>query len=126
MIDSHAHLDMDRFDADREQVIARAKREGVHTILSLAMIDETDSYQRAFPMVAEHGLVTAVGCHPHDAKVFDDKGSEEASERAREPKLRSCDWRDRARLPLQPVRTGRCSKTFFAAKSASPASSSFR
>jgi len=77
MIDSHAHLDMDRFDADREQVVARAKREGVHTILSLAMIDEIDSYQRAFPLVAEHELVTAVGCHPHDAKIFDDKGSEE-------------------------------------------------
>lgn len=77
MIDSHAHLDMDRFDADRDQVIARAKREGVHTILSLAMIDETDSYQRAFPLVAEHDLFTAVGCHPHDAKIFDDKGGEE-------------------------------------------------
>ncbi|GMR23278.1 MAG: TatD family hydrolase [Acidobacteriota bacterium] len=77
MIDSHAHLDMDRFDADRDQVIARAKREGVHTILSLAMIDEIDSYQRAFPLVSEHELVTAVGCHPHDAKIFDDKGGEE-------------------------------------------------
>ncbi len=77
MIDSHAHLDMDRFDADRDEVIARAKREGVHTILSLALIDETDSYQRAFPIVAEYGLVTAVGCHPHDAKIFDDKGGEE-------------------------------------------------
>lgn len=77
MIDSHAHLDMDRFDADRDDVIARARREGVHTILSLAMIDETDSYQRAFPIVAEHDLYTAVGCHPHDAKIFDDKGGEE-------------------------------------------------
>jgi TatD DNase family protein len=77
MIDSHAHLDMDRFDADREQVVARAKREGVSTILSLAMIDETDSYQRAFPLVAEYELYTAVGCHPHDAKIFDDKGGEE-------------------------------------------------
>lgn len=67
---------MDRFDADREEVIARARREGVHTILSLAMIDEEDSYQRAFPLVAEHGLVTAVGCHPHDAKIFDGRGGE--------------------------------------------------
>lgn len=77
MIDSHAHLDMDRFDADRDQVIARARREGVHTMVSLAMIDETDSYQRAFPLVAAHDLLTAVGCHPHDAKVFDAKGGEE-------------------------------------------------
>jgi TatD DNase family protein len=68
---------MDRFDEDRKQVIDRAKREGVHTILSLALVDETDSYQRAFPLVAEHDLVTAVGCHPHDAKIFDAKGGEE-------------------------------------------------
>ena len=33
MIDSHAHLDMDRFDADRDDVIARARRQGVHTIV---------------------------------------------------------------------------------------------
>jgi TatD DNase family protein len=80
MIDSHAHLDMDRFDGDRDDVIARARREGVHTIVSLAMIDETDSYQRAFPLVAENDLLTAVGCHPHDAKLFDAKGGEELLE----------------------------------------------
>lgn len=77
MIDSHAHLDMDRFDPDRDEVVARARRAGVHTILSLAMVDDSDSYQRALPLVAEHGLVTAVGCHPHDAKIFDAKGGEE-------------------------------------------------
>ena len=52
-MDSNADWDLERLGADRKQVVARAKREGVNTILSLAMIDETDSYQRAFPLVAE-------------------------------------------------------------------------
>lgn len=77
MIDSHAHLDMDRFDADRDAVVRRAEAVGVHTILSLAMIDEADSYVGAFEVVDRYGLYTAVGCHPHDAKIFDDKGGED-------------------------------------------------
>ncbi len=77
MIDSHAHLDMDRFDADRDAVIERARAQGVHTIVSLAMIDEADSYRKALELVEERGLYTAVGCHPHDAKIFDDKGGED-------------------------------------------------
>ena len=76
MIDSHAHLEMVQFDHDRDQVIARAEREGVHTILSLAMIDEMDSFEKAIPLVETHGLLSAIGCHPHDAKIFDDKGGE--------------------------------------------------
>lgn len=76
MIDSHAHLDMEAFDGDREAVITRARRAGVTEILSLGLIDEHDSYKRAFPLVEAQGLHTAVGCHPHDAKIFDERGGE--------------------------------------------------
>jgi TatD DNase family protein len=77
MIDSHAHLDMDAFDPDREEVLARARAAGVVTILSLGLVNEKDSYQRALPLVRSHDfLFTAVGCHPHDAKIFDAKGGE--------------------------------------------------
>ena len=67
---------MDRFDEDREAVIARAKSAGVEAILSLAMVDEEDSYKKALSLVATHDFYTAVGCHPHDAKIFDEKGGE--------------------------------------------------
>ncbi len=78
MIDSHAHLEMEAFDLDREEVLARARAAGIEVILSLAMIDEKDSYRKAFPLVESHeNLVTAVGCHPHDAKIFDQRGGEE-------------------------------------------------
>jgi len=81
VIDSHAHLDMDRFDDDREAVIHRARDQGVKKILSLAMVDEDDSYEKAFEVVEAYQLLSAVGCHPHDAKVFDAKDGEALLER---------------------------------------------
>jgi TatD DNase family protein len=69
---------MEAFDADREEVLARAREAGIETILSLAMVDENDSYRKAFPLIAAHeNLFTAVGCHPHDAKIFDERGGED-------------------------------------------------
>jgi TatD DNase family protein len=69
---------MDKFDPDREHVLARAKAAGIEIILSLAMIDEKETYRKAFPLVEAHEeLLTAVGCHPHDAKIFDERGGEE-------------------------------------------------
>ncbi|HSF18412.1 MAG TPA: TatD family hydrolase [Vicinamibacteria bacterium] len=76
MIDSHAHLDMEAFDSDRDRVIDRATRAGVSSILSLGLIDEKDSYEKAFPLVDRYHLYTAVGCHPHDARIFDERGGE--------------------------------------------------
>jgi TatD DNase family protein len=78
MIDSHAHLDMEAFDPDRDEVLSRAREAGVSAILSLGLIDEKDSYRRALPLVESRELLyTAVGCHPHDARIFDEKGGEE-------------------------------------------------
>jgi TatD DNase family protein len=75
MIDSHAHLDMEAFDQDRDEVIARAKEAGVEKILSLALIDEGRSYRKSFAIVEQYlELGTAVGCTPHDAKDFGPDG----------------------------------------------------
>lgn len=89
MIDSHAHLDMEAFDPDREDVLARARDASVEIVLSLGLIDENDSYRKAFDVVRAHqNLYTAAGCHPHDAKIFDDRGGEKLlGELANEPRL---------------------------------------
>jgi TatD DNase family protein len=80
---------MEAFDPDREEVLARAREAGVEIVLSLAMIDESDSYLKAFPLIEAHeNLVTAVGCHPHDAKIFDERGGEDCLKRlASRPRL---------------------------------------
>ena len=76
MIDSHAHLEMDDFDGDRDEVMARARESNVETVLSLAMIDEDSSYLKALDTVERYELYTAIGCHPHDAKIFNELGGE--------------------------------------------------
>jgi TatD DNase family protein len=66
-IDSHAHLDMPHFDADRDAVIARAREAGVTAILTLGV--DRDSSQRAVALAQQYaGVFAAVGIHPHEAQ----------------------------------------------------------
>ena len=67
LIDSHAHLDMPHFDADRDAVIARAREAGVTAILTLGV--DGPSSQRAVALAQQsEGVFAAVGIHPHEAK----------------------------------------------------------
>src|SRR5487761_7500 len=71
LIDSHCHLDGPEFDADREQVIERARAAGVQYLL---LIGTGASYQEigAALSIAEktEGAYAAAGIHPHEAKNF--------------------------------------------------------
>ncbi len=88
MIDSHAHLEMEAFDGDREDVLRRAKMVGVETILSLGLMDEGATYSKAFQLVDDHPeLLTAIGCHPHDAKSFGSEGEQFLRELSQRPRL---------------------------------------
>ena len=72
-IDSHCHIDGPEYDADRDEVIARAREAGVATILNVGTGDpHTDAFARAVELAEKHeGIYAAVGVHPHDAKLFD-------------------------------------------------------
>jgi TatD DNase family protein len=73
-IDSHCHIDGPEYDADREEVIARARDAGVTTMLNVGTGDpNTDVFERAVELAEKHQeIYAAVGVHPHDAKLFDD------------------------------------------------------
>ena len=67
LIDSHAHLDMPHFDADRDDVIARAQEVGIAAILTLGV--DGASSQRAVALAQQYeGVYAAVGIHPHEAE----------------------------------------------------------
>ena len=67
--DSHAHLDDERFDADRTQVIERARAAGVERILSIAGGTRREELQRTLTLAEQHDFVwAAVGLHPHEAR----------------------------------------------------------
>jgi TatD DNase family protein len=63
LTDTHCHLDMDRFDADRGSVIERAVHAGVNRILVPSL--DAVSAARITTLVGQHSsLFAAVGIHP--------------------------------------------------------------
>jgi TatD DNase family protein len=72
-VDSHCHIAGPEYDADREEVIARARDAGVTTILNVGTGDpHSGVFERAVALAEQHrGVYCAIGVHPHDAKLFD-------------------------------------------------------
>ena len=77
-VDSHAHIDGTEFDADREEVIERARAAGVTTILNVGTGDpHSGAFERAIALSSSHeNIYTAIGTHPHDARLYDDRAEE--------------------------------------------------
>jgi TatD DNase family protein len=70
-IDSHAHLDMEDFDPDRDEVIRRAFAAGVMAVLCPADLTSDKSLRATLNIVAGHpSFLAAAGVHPHQAKLF--------------------------------------------------------
>lgn len=70
LIDTHAHLEMSKFDKDRDEVIERALQNGIDAIIAVG-INLEDS-EKAIALAKSHDAVYAtVGVHPHDAKSID-------------------------------------------------------
>lgn len=71
LFDSHAHIDAERFDDDREAVIERAKAAGVAYIMNPGVDFETSL--KAIKLAEIHDFIyAAVGVHPHEAQSLDD------------------------------------------------------
>lgn len=70
-IDSHAHLDFDQYDSDREEMIQRAKDVGVKNVLQIAMGPTNEKIARCYSLVQQYShMRMAVGLHPHDADKY--------------------------------------------------------
>ena len=72
-VDSHAHIDGEEFDADRDEVVARARAAGVGAILNVGTGDpHAGNLERAVAVAEKYeGVYAAVGVHPHDARLYD-------------------------------------------------------
>src|SRR5258707_15550293 len=74
-VDSHCHIDGAEYDADRDEVINRARDAGVGTMLNVGTGDpHSGAFERAVELAETHtGIYSAAGVHPHDPKLFDDR-----------------------------------------------------
>jgi TatD DNase family protein len=99
LVDSHAHLEGKRFDADREQVLERAREAGVETILAIGIGDGPGTLDCAIRLAEKQGeagstaasnhpkLYATVGIHPHEAALAADKDFAELEQLAKHPKV---------------------------------------
>ena len=77
-VDSHAHIDGKEYDADRDEVIERARGAGVRAILNVGTGDpHSGRLERAVAVAEQYeGVYAAVGVHPHDASLYDERARE--------------------------------------------------
>lgn len=86
LADTHCHLTLPHFNQDRQQVITRAKHEGVNRILVPGL--DLASSRRAVELSKRYPeIYAAVGIHPHNAKDWNHATKQELRELARSPKV---------------------------------------
>ena len=86
LVDSHCHLNFNRFDEDREEVVARARQAGVGRILNPGIDLETS--RQAIRLAETYSEVyAAVGVHPNDLITWADGTLAELRELAAHPKV---------------------------------------
>lgn len=73
LVDSHCHLDDERFSGDREAVLERAFAAGVRWILSIGTGEGPPELDAAIRLADRYPrLLATVGVHPHDAAKADE------------------------------------------------------
>jgi TatD DNase family protein len=87
LVDSHAHIDTERFDADREATIQAAFAGGVTRIVDPGC--DLASSQFAVTLAKSHpgNIFAGVGVHPHDATTYNDEVEEQLRALLREPEV---------------------------------------
>jgi TatD DNase family protein len=86
LIDTHTHLDDQRYDADREEIIRRAQDRGVGAFVSIGC--DLTSSRAAVALADRYGSVYAsVGVHPHEVRHIADDWYDELRRLAQHQKV---------------------------------------
>lgn len=89
-LDSHAHLEMEQFDADREAMLERATAAGLTHILAIGSGTGPGSLDCAIQVAEKYSsprIYATVGIHPHEAKLGTEADFEELDRLAQHPKV---------------------------------------
>ncbi|MFH1406950.1 MAG: TatD family hydrolase [Candidatus Omnitrophota bacterium] len=85
-IDTHAHLDFADYDADREEIIRRAKQSCVEYIINIGT--DVESTKKSIALAHKYDFIYAsLGVHPHDAGTVSDDVILQLKELARDKKI---------------------------------------
>src|SRR5260221_14771618 len=87
-VDSHAHLEMEQFDADRELMIARARDGGIEKLVAIGSGTGPGSLDCGIQLAEQHEFIYAtIGIHPHEAKLATDADFQELHQLAKSHKV---------------------------------------
>ena len=85
-IDTHCHLDFPAFNTDREDVIKRAKIEGIEYIINIG--SSLKGSKDSLELAKKHDFIYAtIGIHPHDADSFRENEERTLRELAKDRKV---------------------------------------
>ncbi len=88
LIDSHCHLEDERYVGGRAGVLSRARAAGVTAFVAIGVGEDATAARQAVGIAAEEPDVwAAVGLHPHDAKFGSEELVAELIELARAPRV---------------------------------------
>ena len=88
LVDSHCHLDDQKFDEDREQVIERARASGVERLMAIGTGNGPPDLEVAVRQADRYPFIYAtIGVHPHDASKATDESFADLRRLCRHPKV---------------------------------------
>lgn len=94
LVDSHAHLDSERYAEDRDAMLLRARKAGVETVLAVGIGDGPATMRRALDLCRQYAsnsnmpqIVVSAGIHPHEAGLADGPALDALNTLASEPEL---------------------------------------
>jgi TatD DNase family protein len=74
-LDSHCHVTADEFEADRAEVLARAREDGVEAFVAIGSGYGVERNDRAVRLTeSEPDVFATAGVHPHEANTLDAVG----------------------------------------------------
>lgn len=86
LVDTHCHLDFPVFDQDRDEVLSRARAQGVEYIINIGA--SLEGSRRSVELAQRYASVYAtVGIHPHEADDFNPETEKEIRDLAKKNKV---------------------------------------
>src|SRR5438270_8552259 len=87
-VDSHAHLEMEQFDADRDAMLMRAQEAGIERVLAIGSGTGPGSLDCAIKLAEQNNWIDAtIGIHPHEAKLATDADFAELDALSKNPRV---------------------------------------
>ena len=93
-IDSHAHLEGNRYDTDRDEVLTRAKQSGIEAYLAIGNGDGPDTANCGIQLAEKYDgkqeyprIWASVGIHPHEASLANQVADAQMLQWASHPKV---------------------------------------